>query len=327
MTGSFLEMDGSTDGTIKTQGDVLTLIRENNLPTASYVIQTSKGHYHVLWVYNNPLPWTEKFESYWLAQQKRLIQLFEQGGFLVDKGASMNPTQNLRNPSQLKPYNFKRRCQVHIHKTYKKVSLRAIFKALNGTNIANPRPIRAGVRLRRLLRVNETFITTHKQLATKLGIALSTAERVVKRAIANGDMFAVGKIGNNKGITRATRYRSGLYIEPQFSEPSPSIFKSNSVKETDLLTDFQENGAEKGYRNQTIFALGLLLKAQLGKRASIGAIRAELEGGAMRSHVQKKEFERTLRNIMKPVYEFPLSLSKLRAWGLLGQRKITEILH
>ena len=81
MLCSFVELDGSTDNSIKTQRDVMTLIRENNLPTVPHVIQTSPGHFHVIWNYNNPLPWNERNESYWTSQQKRLIKLFEQGCF------------------------------------------------------------------------------------------------------------------------------------------------------------------------------------------------------------------------------------------------------
>jgi len=325
MTCSFLELDGANDNTLKTKEDVQALIKKNGLPTPSYVIETSPGHFHLIWNYSRPLPWNERNESYWISQQKRLIQLFERGGFLVDKGASLNPVQNLRNPSQLNPYNFKRRCEVFIHKSYKKTSLRAIYRALNETSIPNPTPMKASTKLRRYLRANQTFTLTHQELAITLGIALSTAERIVKRAIANGDMFAVGKVGNNKRIRRATRYRSGLYIEAQFSEPSPSIIKSNSLRETDLLAGFQAHGSVKGFRNRTIFALGLFLKAQLGKRACIEAIQAELLQGAMACHVPEREFERTLKNVMKSSYTNPLSLSKLRAWGLLEKPQRAEI--
>ncbi len=321
MNCSFLELDGATDNTIKSLEDVLTLIKNNNLPTASYTIQTSKGHYHVIWTYSRPLPWTNKSESYWIAQQKRLIQLFKRDGFNVDKGASLNPTQNLRNPSQLNPYNFKRRCKVHIYKSYRKTSLRAIYRALNATNIPNPKRLPASVKLRRFLRANQTFTLTHKELAITLGIALSTAERIVKRAIANGDMFAVGKVGNNKGIIRATRYRSGLYLEPQFSEPSHSISTNNSLRKTNLLKDFQANGAENGRRNKTIFALGLFLKAQLGKGACIEAIRGKLLQGARACRVREREFERILKSIMKPAYSNPFSLAKMREWGLIEETK------
>jgi len=321
MTGSFLELDGSTDGTIKSLEDVLTLIKNNNLPTASDVIQTSKGHFHIIWTYDNPLPWTTKGESFWISQQKRYIELFQKAGFNVDVGASLNPCQFLRNPSQLQPFNFKRRCKVEIHKSYQKTSLRAIFRALNKTSIPNPRPMPASVKLRRYLRATETFTLTHKELAINLGIALSTAERIVKRAIANGDMFAVGKVGNNKAITRTTRYRSGLYIEAQFSEPSHSISKTNSVQAEVLLRVFKRKGTSVGRRQKTLFALGLFLKAQLGKRACLGVIRGELEGGAVRCHVSEKELERTLKNIMKPVYTNPFSLAKLRKWGLLEELK------
>ena len=315
---SFVEMDGS-NGMVKTQEDVFTLIRENNLPKASYVIETSRGHFHVIWTYSRPLPFTSRGESFWISQQKRLIKLFEQGGFLVDVGASMNPTQNLRNPSQLNPYNFKRRCKVEIHSTYQKTSLRAIYRALNETSIPNPKRLPASVKLRRFLRANGTFTLTHKELAITLGTSHSTAERIVKRAITNGDMFAVGKVGNNKGTKRATEYLSKLYIEPQFSEPSHSISKINSLPIEDLLRDFKQNGTSVGRRNNALFALGLHLKAKLGKRASIEAIRAELGGGAMRSHVREKEFEGILKNVLKSNYTNPLSMSKLREWGLLQE--------
>ncbi|MCH7950617.1 MAG: hypothetical protein IH875_09120 [Candidatus Dadabacteria bacterium] len=220
MTGSFLEMDGSTDSTIKTQGDIFTLVREKNLPKPSYAIETSRGHFHVIWNYNRPLPWTNKGESYWTAQQKRLIELFRRAGFDVDKGASLNPCQNLRNPSQLQPFNFKRRCEVFIHTSYQKTSLRAIYRALNKTSIANPKRLPASVKLRRYLRANKTFTLTLAELAENLGISLITAKRAVKQEIGNGGMSVDQRKGNNKGIKRTTEYISNLYIEPQFSEVS-----------------------------------------------------------------------------------------------------------
>ena len=315
---SFVEMDGS-NGTVKTQEDVFTLIRENNLPKASYVIETSRGHFHLIWNYNNPLPWTTKNESYWIAQQKRLIQLFKRAGFNVDVGASLNPCQNLRNPSQLNAYNFKRRCEVFIHTSYQKTSLRAIYRALNKTSIANPKRLPASVKLRRYLRANQTFTLTHKELAGTLGIALSTAERIVKRAIANGDMFTDAKVGNNKRFVRTTRYRSGLYLEPQFSEPSHSSSKTILSGSRALLERFRLVGAKKGRRNKTIFALGLFLKAQLGKGACIEEIRGELSQGGRTCHVREREFERILKSVMKPAYSNPFSLAKMREWGLLQE--------
>ena len=318
---NFVELDGSSDNTLKTKEDVLALIEQKNLPTASYVVQTSPGRFHIVWTYNNPLPWTTKGESYWASQQKRLIKLFEQGGFLVDKGASMNPCQNLRNPSQLTPFNFKRMCRVEIHKTFKKTSLRLIYKALNGTNIPNPKRLPASVKLRRYLRANKTFTLTLAELAGTLGIALSTAERIVKRAIANGDMFTDAKVGNNKRFVRTTRYRSGLYLEPQFSEPSHSSSKTILSGSRALLGRFRLVGAEKGRRNRTIFALGLFLKAQLGKGACIEAIRGELLQGARACHVREREFERILKSIMKPAYSNPFSLAKMREWGLIEETK------
>jgi len=321
MNCSFLELDGSTDNTIKSLEDVQTLIKNNNLPTASYVIETSKGNFHVLWIYSRPLPWTNKGESYWLAQQKRLIQLFQKAGFLVDKMASLNPCQNLRNPSQLNAYNFKRGCEVFIHSSYNKTSLRAIFKALNGTSIANPKPVPASTKLRRYSRANKGFTATLFELAGTLGICTKTAQREVSKAVANGDLVIVKRSGNNKGIKRTTEYTSNLYIEADSQKGQTSSITNNSVRKTKLLQDFQANGTEKGRRNKTIFMLGLEIKAQLGERASVGALRAELEGGARHCHFPEKEFERTLKNIMKISYTNPFSLSKLREWNLIEEPK------
>ena len=324
ITCSFLELDGSTDSTIKTKEDVLALARKNNLLEGLQTIETSKGNFHVMWIYTRPLPFTEKGESYWLAQQTRLIQLFQRAHFNVDIGASLNPTQNLRNPSQLNPYNFKRRCKVHIYKSYRKTSLRAIYRALNATNIPNPKRLPASVKLRRFLRANQTFTLTHKELAITLGIALSTAERIVKRAIANGDMFAVGKVGNNKGIIRATRYRSGLYLEPQFSEPSHSISTNNSLRKTNLLKDFQANGAENGRRNRTVFVLAVGLSCESNQTLTVSEIGDQLREGSLRSGLSEREFLRTIKNAVKPVYTNPLSLSKLQSWGLLKPEHVRK---
>jgi len=315
--GSFLEIDGSTDNTIKTRRDVLTLVETNNFPKPSYVIETSIGHFHIIWTYNRPLPFTEKNESYWISQQSRLIQLFGQAGFLVDKGASMNPVQNLRNPSQLKPYNFKRRCKVIIHKTYQKASLRGLYRALNGTSIPNPKDIRASVKLRRYLRANRTFTITYKELAEALGVSVRTAKTEVQRAIRNGDMFLGGKAGNNKGIKRATRYESGLYIEPQFSGVQRSISKTTLWENGQILAGFLACGANVGCRNRTVFACGLYLKHRGVGNVCLDEIVGVLWVGGEKSGLSKNEVMRTLRNVVKGRYTFPLSVAKLRLWGLL----------
>jgi len=321
MTCSFLELDGSTDSTIKTIEDVLAFIKNNNLPTASDVIPTSNGNFHILWNYSRPLPWTNKGESYWTAQQKRLIKLFKRAGFLVDVSASLNPCQFLRNPSQLQPYNYKRRCRIEIHSTYSKTSLRAIFRALNATSIPNPKRLPASVKLRRYSRANQTFTLTHKELAITLGTCTKTAQREVSKAVANGDLVIVQRVGNNKGTKRTTEYRSTLYLEPNSQKGQVSILKTNSVQTEGLLRDFKRIGAKTGKRNKALFALGLSLKHRLGKEASLEAVRGALKGGAMRSHVSKREFEKTLRNVMKPIYDHPLSLAKLQDWELLEEPK------
>ena len=317
MNCSFLELDGATDNTIKSLEDVLTLISKNNLPTESYVIPTSPGNFHVIWDYNNPLPWTNKSESYWIAQQKRLIQLFKRDGFNVDKGASLNPTQNLRNPSQLNPYNFKRRCKVHIYKSYRKTSLRAIYRALNATNIPNPKRLPASVKLRRFLRANQTFTLTHKELAITLGTCTKTAQREISRVVQNGDIQIVQRTGNNKGTKRATEYISKLYIEPQFSERTFSSIKDNSSRETTLIAGFQANGAEEGRRNRTVFVLAVGLSCESSQTLSVSEIADLLRGGALQSGLSEKELVRTIKNAVKPAYSNPFSRRKVEEWGLL----------
>jgi hypothetical protein len=84
MTCSFLELDGSTDNSIKTRKDVFSFCSQNSIPKPSYTIETSRGHFHLIWNYTNPLPFTEKGESYWLAQQARLVELFQKGGVYVE---------------------------------------------------------------------------------------------------------------------------------------------------------------------------------------------------------------------------------------------------
>jgi hypothetical protein len=320
MTCSFVELDGSIDGTIKTIRDVLTLCEIYKLPKPSYIIKTSNGHFHVVWLYSNPLPWTEKNESYWTSQQNRLIELFKKGGFLVDEGASLNPVQNLRNPSQLDPYNFKRRCEVFILKSYQKTSLRAIYRALNGTNIPNPK-VKASTKLRRYLRQNKHCPFTYDEWAEVLCVSRRTAVTVVQEAIANGDLTEPKMTGNNKGITRKTEYTSLIYIE--FGEPvsgvQASIFKTNLLANERLCADFLRRGAEEGYRVRTIFTLGLHLKLE-NCEISLQELKNMLEEGRKKSCTPEKEFERTLKSALKSQYTQRLSIAKMKQWGLLPEK-------
>jgi len=318
---SFLELDGSTDGTTKTRNDVFSFCNLNGLPKPSYVIETSKGHFHVIWLYGNPLPWTEKNESYWMGQQKRLIELFKLGCYLVDEGASLNPVQNLRNPSQLEPYNYKRKCQVVIEKTFNKTSLRAIYRALNGTNIPNPKRVQARIKLRRYLRQNKHCPFTYDEWAEVLCVSRRTAVTVVQEAIANGDLTEPKMTGNNKGITRKTEYTSLIYIE--FGEPvsgvQASIFKTNLLANERLCADFLRRGAEEGYRVRTIFTLGVHLKLE-NCEISLQELKNMLEEGRKKSCTPEKEFERTLKSALKSQYTQRLSIAKMKQWGLAPEK-------
>jgi len=321
MLGSFLELDGSTDGTIKTRADLFSFCNMNGIPKPSYVSETSQGHFHLLWIYNNPLPWTERSESYWMGQQKRLIELFKLGCFLVDEGASLNPVQNLRNPSQVNPYNYKRRCKVIIEKTFNRTSLRAIYRALNGTNIPNPKRVQARIKLRRYLRQNKHCPFTYDEWAEVLCVSRRTAVTVVQEAIANGDLTEPKMTGNNKGITRKTEYTSLIYIE--FGEPvsgvQASIFKTNLLANERLCADFLRRGAEEGYRVRTIFTLGVHLKLE-SCEISLPELKNMLEEGRKKSCTPEKEFERTLKSALKSKYSQRLSIAKMKQWGLVPEK-------
>ena len=234
----------------------------------------------------------------------------------MDKMASLNPTQNLRNPSQLQPYNYKRRCKVSIHKSYKKTSLRTIYRALNATNIPNPTPMKASVKLRQYERQNKTFTATQKELAIDLNLSPRTIKREIKQAVQNGDLRIVARLGNNSEKTRTTQYESLIFIEKFPEVPLVSI-KDNSVPETNLLEKFKRVGAEKGKRNKTAFVLAVGLSCESDKTASIAEIEDQLRGGALRSGLSEKELVRTIRNAIKPEYTHPFSLAKLQDWELL----------
>lgn len=317
MNGSFLELDGSTDGTTKTREDVLSLCNLKGLPKPSYVIETSRGHFHVIWIYNRPLPWTEKGESYWMSVQKRLIKLFKLNCFLVDEGASLNPVQNLRNPSQLKAYNFKRKCEVVIEKTLNKTSLRAIYMGLNGTNIPKPKKVKASVIFRRFLTKTHFFTMTLAEIANALDISLRTVKREVKKAIKNGDMLQVEKFGNNKGLKRMTKYKSFLCIQAQISEVPTSSIKTNLSDNEQLKRRFNDYGVEEGLRNKTIFATGLFLKCNNDGKINLLELKTALNQGRKKSGISKREFERTLKNVIKSQYTQALSTTKLIQWGLI----------
>jgi len=199
--------------------------------------------------------------------------------------------------------------------------LRAIYRALNKTSIPNPKRLPASVRLRRFLRANQTFEITLAELAETLGTCTKTAQREVRRAVQNGDLRIVARTGNNKRIRRTTEYTSTLYLEPEFSERTHSINTNNSLKETDLLADFQANGALRGYRNKAIFVLAVGLSCKSNQTLSVSEIADQLRGGSLRSGLSEKELVRTIKNAIKPVYSNPFSLPKMREWGLLEETK------
>ena len=194
------------------------------------------------------------------------------------------------------------------------------------TDIPNPSRLPATTKLRRYSRANKTFTLTLAELAENLGISLITAKRAVKQEIGNGGMSVDQRKGNNKGIKRTTEYISNLYIEPQFSEVSLSSSTTILSANRALLERFQTVGEEEGVRNKLIFALGLFLKLVMGL-ATVGELVDVLGGGSRRSGVSDREVIRTLNNVLKSNYTNPLSMSKLREWGLLQETMCNSKYH
>lgn len=325
---SFLELDGSPDGSVKTRDDVFTKCRDFNFPTPSYVIQTSPGHFHVIWKYERPLPWNPKNERWWTAQQKRLIDGFRDFG--PDGKACLNPVQFLRNPTQLNPYNWKRKCDVIIYTTPFKTSLAAIQKVLDNAGFHNPR-IPAEQILRQFLRCHQNFTGTYKQWGELLGLSEGTMKRTVPKLIASGDMQRVEGYGNNKSQTRTNLYVSLIYLEPitnatetntetknnRFPEVSLERSKTSLSANAVLVREFCENGIRVGLRNKAIFACGLYEKWKSGGEIDFEQLYDILYAGFIKSGISEKEYIRTLKNVLKSRYVQPISVKKLIQWGLI----------
>lgn len=330
LTCSFLELDGGGHN-IMTCQDVLNTCKEYCLPTPSSIIETSPGHFHIRWEYVRHLPWTPKNARWWKAQQKRLIQIF--GYFGPDVNACLNPVQFLRNPSQIKPFNFKRRCDVAIHRSRYKSSLGLLQKRLDYAGIPNER-LRADTIIRQDLRSRERVKETYAEWGKRLGLSERTIRRALPALIASGDIRLIGFSGNNRHGGRVAEYESLVFLRPHaeiqetlndckstaktFNSQNGHLERSKTNLSANglLLSMFIEHGAMEGCRNKTIFACGLYAKWKNGGTISSEKLREMLFAGFMKTGLSEKEFQQTLENVQKVKYQFPLSHNTLREWGL-----------
>ncbi|MCH7518492.1 MAG: hypothetical protein IH964_05620, partial [Candidatus Dadabacteria bacterium] len=117
-------------------------------------------------------------------------------------------------------------------------------------------------------------------------------------------------------------YISLVYIEPeeQVSEVQPSSFKTSLLANEGLYQDFINDGAEKGYRNKTLFTLGVHLNLKNGGDLSFEELKNILEVGWRKNCTPEKEFELTLKSALKSQYTQRLSVAKLKQWGLLPEK-------
>lgn len=327
--GSFLETDGTKDGTLKTKQDVYDRCKEKNLPIPSFIIETSPGHFHIVWLYWRPLPWTPRNERWWLSQQPRLIKAFIDFG--PDIGACLNPVQFLRNPSEIDPFNYKRNCPVKIERTVFKTNLKNIHRALTKAGIQNER-IPASQILREYLRQHKLFTLNYSQIGDETGLSERTIKREVPKAIVNGDLRIIDEHGNNKYGGRVITYESLIYLEPYiepeshddtpddktpFSKGTPSISQTNPCGNAGLLGGFLEHGAVEGLRNKTIFACGLYEKCKNGGETTENQLYDRLYSGFVQLGTSENEYRRTIRNVLKSKYIQPLSKKTLIEWGLI----------
>jgi len=285
------------------------------------------GHFHVIWLYEIPLPWSPKNSRWWIAQQKRLIETFPDFG--PDTKACLNPVQFLRNPTQLNPFNYKRKCDVIIHSTKYRISLGALQQALDQTGIENPR-ISAETIIRQDLRKNGYINETYKEWGERLGLSKRTMAREIPKLIENDDLIIESRHGNNKGERRSIIYKSLIYIEP-FTEP---LISEETEKEhfsevpiersiaslpanERLLREFCGNGAVEGLRNKTMITCGLYVKWKKSGEISFDELYNVLYPGFVKCGISEKEYICTLRNALKAKYTHPLSRKTLENWGLL----------
>jgi len=323
LLGSFLELDGCVND-IKTSEDVYSRCREKKLPTPSYVIETSLGHFHVIWLYEIPLPCTPKNSRWWIAQQQRLIEIFQEFG--PDTKACLNPVQFLRNPTQLNPFNFKRKCDVYIDSTKYRTSLGALQRALDKTGIENPR-IPAETIIRKDLRKNSSINETYKQWGARLGFSERTMKRVIPKLIENDDLIIESRHGNNKGERRSIIYKSLIYLEP-FTEPLISEeTEKEHISEVPLersitslpanacvMREFIEHGAVEGLRNKTIFICALYERCRNHGKIGENEIYERLYPGYVNCGISEKEFQRTIKSALKSKYDRPFSNAKIAEW-------------
>ena len=330
--GLALDLDGKRGGTRKTIYDIYIFCENNQFPLPTYIIETSPGHFHLIWLFDHPLPWTEKITRWRESQVLRLIQLFDDFG--PDVKACVNPVQFYRNWSQENPYNHKRGCDVTIHRTRVRTSLSAMQAALDAYGIPNVyiRRDTAEVVLRRYLRSHEYIHdTSYEKLAKRLGFSARTLKRLIPKLVEAGDLEVVERRGNNKGETRRTSYHSLIYLQPIieseadlgadspiFSEGTPlSDFKSKSAHGR-LYAAWQRGDVGVGYRNKALFALALWLKCWSGGVLGLPELRDRLELGRLRCGTPEDEFTSTLKSALKHKYSQPLTRKKLREQGLLG---------
>ncbi len=341
--GLALELDGIEGEAPKSLYDVYLHLDDHKLPLPTYINETSPGHFHLIWLFQKPLPWTPKNARYWESQERRLVEVFAPFG--PDINACLNPVQFYQNWTQLNPYNHKRKCDINIHRTGHKTSMSAIQHALDRAGVLNewiPR-IPAETLIRQDLRQRKYITETYTQWGKRLGLSKRTMDRVIPKLIENGDLIKEQTRGNNKPVKRTYFYKSMLYIEPRtefnntekvshevtpiLTPKVPTSFKElRYAKETAsaaLAKAFRKHGARENYRNKTAYAVGRYEKWKSGGKICAGELKKRLMNGLMRSenygasgNFTVAELDRTVQNVLKSKYIQPLSRKTLAEWGL-----------
>jgi len=201
---------------------------------------------------------------------------------------------------------------------------------------------KSGNILRQDLRQREYIIETQKKWGIRFGVSVRTMNRLIPKLIKEGAIRVVDSVGNNKKQKRINTYESLIYIQPyneysdlenitenQTSSELPCIERSKTslLHSQLLLLSFNENGAEIGVRNRTIFACGLYLKWKNHGKITFKELYDSLLPGYLLSNLSEPEYMRTIRNILKEKYNHYFSSKKLIEWGIVENEDYSKYVY
>lgn len=300
VTESFTEIDSPKPLDPK---EIIAYARAFGLPPITHIEQTvQQYHYHVHWEYSKPVE--KKNLNYWILIQEKIHMVFKSLG--ADPIPHKDPIRYLRT-----------RKYKTVYKTGRKTSLWELYKAFIKNGMANVIPLNSKKiwrnqksfnkfsipTLEKYFKNNPDFVSTHKEVYRKLGIAKSSYFHllgVIKKAGLQTNLIRVGRTwkthftfhGLIKTSLNTGGERNGVYVR--------SIERAKRV------------GIVENYRNIGIFVLSLYLK--IARAWVFDRVLMELEpvlreiergeplGVSRKRRFLRAEFERTVKSAFNPKY-------------------------